>query len=121
MRTLLFAVSLGLATGVAQAAASGEALVRSQCAQCHTLAKGEPHGVGPNLHGLIGRPVASVPGFTFSEKFISATRGKTWDARLLDAWLKDTQAVAPGNGMTYFQDDAAKRKAMVRYFQETKP
>jgi cytochrome c len=46
--------------------------------------------------------------------------GKTWDAKLLDRWLTDTQAVAPGNGMTYFQDDAAKRRKLIRYLETLK-
>jgi cytochrome c len=36
---------------------------------------------------------------------------------LLDRWLTDTQAVAPGNGMTYFQDDAVKRKKSILFLE----
>ena len=29
-----------------------------KCAACHTFGKGEPNRVGPNLYGIVGRPVA---------------------------------------------------------------
>lgn len=31
----------------------GASLFKTRCAQCHTLAAGEPHKVGPNLHGYV--------------------------------------------------------------------
>lgn len=120
-RTLFLALAT-LVTPVvmAQAESAGEKLAKSQCIQCHTLGRGEPHGAGPNLYALIGRPAAAAPGFAYSEKYVAAMKGKTWDAALLERWLKDTQALAPGNGMTYFQDDARKRKLLVKYFQASK-
>jgi cytochrome c len=111
---------LGTSTAMAQANPSGEKLAKSQCQQCHTLGQGAPHGVGPNLFGLLGRAAATAPGFGYSEKYLAAMKGKTWDAALLDQWLKDTQALAPGNGMTYFQDDAGKRKQIIAYFTTLK-
>jgi cytochrome c len=43
--------------------------------------------------------------------------GKTWDRALLERWLTDAQTVAPGSGMVYFQDDPAKRDALIAYLQ----
>lgn len=121
MRSILLAMSITALAGTAAGAETpGEKLARSQCLQCHTLGAGEPHGAGPNLHGLIGRAAGSAPGFVYSEKFMSAMKGRVWDAALVDQWLKDTQALAPGNGMTYFQDDARKRKLIVGYLQALK-
>lgn len=112
------AVLLALAAGpaLAQSAESlGQRLAQSSCAQCHPFAKGEGHGVGPNLFGLVGRPAGSAAGFAFSAPFDAALKGRTWDRALLERWLTDTQAVAPNSGMTYFQDDPKKREALIAY------
>ncbi|MGJ7508231.1 c-type cytochrome [Variovorax sp. GT1P44] len=98
----------------------GERLAQNSCTQCHTFGKGEPNGVGPNLFGLLGRQAASSPGFTYSKQYIDAMKGKTWDRALLERWLTDTQAVAPGNTMVYFQDDPKKRAALIEYMQSLK-
>jgi cytochrome c len=123
MRTALMlpiAALLGLATNLAQAQSPGERLAQSACAQCHSFGKGEPNGVGPNLHGLLGRPAAASPGFTYSKQYLDTMKGKTWDRALLDRWLADTQAVAPGSTMAYFQDDPTKRLALIDYLQSLK-
>ncbi len=112
------ALALLAATGTAQAADSiGQRLAQNACAQCHSFAKGEGHGVGPNLFGLLGRPAASAAGFEFSKPYVDAMQGKTWDRALLERWLTDTQAVAPGSGMVYFQDDPKKRAELIKYLQ----
>ncbi|MFO1352982.1 MAG: c-type cytochrome [Gammaproteobacteria bacterium] len=95
--------------------AAARALAVSHCSQCHTFGQGEPHGQGPNLFGLIGRQAGSAVGFHYSERFKAALGGRAWDAALLDRWLTDTQALAPGTGMVYWQDDAAKRATLIRY------
>ncbi|MDH4612024.1 c-type cytochrome [Pseudomonas sp. BN102] len=116
-------LALGLlflgAAGAAQAddLALAEKLTSNHCAVCHTFKQGEPHGQGPNLYGLIGRKAGGAAGFTYSEGFRQAMADKTWDNQLLDAWLTDTQTVAPGNAMTYFQDDPAKRARIIQYVQ----
>jgi cytochrome c len=98
----------------------GQRLAQSACAQCHSFVRGEGHGVGPNLFGVIGRPAASVEGFAFSKPYLDTMKGKTWDRALLDRWLTDAQAVAPGSGMVYFQDDPKKRTALIEYLQSLK-
>jgi cytochrome c len=105
--------------GVSAAAdVSGERqLAMTQCSQCHTFDKGEPHGQGPNLWGLIGREAGSAPGYRYSPGFLSALKGKVWDAELLNRWLTDTTAVAPDSQMIYFQDDAATRAALIKFFE----
>lgn len=115
---LPWVVAFGLLAGAVQAhAQSGDAkVIQNHCASCHTFGAGEPHGNGPNLYGLLGRPAASAGGYAYSPGIVRALKGRVWTEELLDAWLADTQAVAPGAGMTYFQDDASTRAAIIRFF-----
>jgi cytochrome c len=113
------AVLLAAAAAQAQtdAATLGEHLAQSSCAACHGFAQGAGHGVGPNLYGLLGRPAAAAPGYAYSKAYAAAMSGKTWDRALLERRLTDAQTVAPGSGMVYFQDDPAKRDALIAYLQ----
>lgn len=118
---------LNLAVGIALCSAfagpaqadqqSDKALAVSHCSQCHTFNQGEAHGQGPNLFGLIGREAAAAPGYPFSPGYKQVMKGKIWDSALLDRWLADTTAVAPDTQMIYFQDDPAKRAALIRYLE----
>ncbi|KND58042.1 membrane c-type cytochrome cy [Candidatus Paraburkholderia schumanniana] len=111
---------LVLASGAAHAQQDpvglGKKLATSNCAVCHTFGKGEPNGQGPNLFGIVGRPLASESGFKYSTG-MKAAAGQVWDEKLLDAWLTDTQSVAPGNAMTYFEGDEARRQKIIAYLR----
>ncbi|MBP0593299.1 c-type cytochrome [Paraburkholderia sp. LEh10] len=95
--------------------ALGKKLATNNCAVCHTFGKNEPNGQGPNLFGIVGRPMAAQPGFNYSAGMKAGASGKVWDEKLLDAWLSDTQTVAPGNAMTYFEGDEARRRKIIAY------
>jgi cytochrome c len=73
--------------------------VFKKCAACHNAAPGGANALGPNVHGIMGAPLASKPGFAYSD----ALKGKggtwTWDA--MDAWLKSPKSFAPGTKMTF--------------------
>ncbi|HYF18224.1 MAG TPA: c-type cytochrome [Ramlibacter sp.] len=93
----------------------GQRLAQSACVQCHTFGKGEPHGAGPNLFGLLGRPAAGVPGYAYTPALAKAVKGQPWDRQLLERFLTDAQGLAPGSGMVYFQDDPRRRQALIDY------
>ena len=70
-----------------------------RCAACHTIAGGGPRGLGPNLWGVAGGPIAAKPDFPYSEALRS--RGGRWDWETLSRFLRDPDAFAPGTRMFF--------------------
>jgi cytochrome c len=94
-------------------ALAGEAIYK-QCVACHSIDKGGRNGVGPNLHGVVGRAVASVEGYSYSAAL--KAKGGNWDAAALDAYLENPRGWAPGTKMAFAGiNDAANRKALIDY------
>ncbi|RMF13337.1 MAG: cytochrome c family protein [Alphaproteobacteria bacterium] len=69
------------------------------CMACHTIDKNGPNRIGPNLYGLVGRDIASVPGFKYSPA-LQKVEGK-WDFEKLNHWLLNPRQFAPGNRMAF--------------------
>lgn len=67
------------------------------CKACHTLEKDGANKTGPNLWGVVGRPVASEEGFKYSAALKSF--GGEWTYEKLDEFLKDSGAAVPGTAM----------------------
>jgi len=88
----------------------GQADVRV-CQACHTFQKGQAGNVGPNLYGVVGRPVASVAGFNYSAAL--KAKGGTWTFDALNAWLKNPRGDVPGTLMTFAGIDNEKERADV--------
>jgi cytochrome c2 len=80
-------------------AAHGQTVAQRYCVACHTLNSGGNALVGPNLYGVVGRSVAGVPGFNYSDALKS--HHGDWDAASLDAFLKSPRAYVPGTHMTF--------------------
>ncbi|MCK0139776.1 cytochrome c family protein [Aliiroseovarius sp. F47248L] len=72
--------------------------VWGKCRACHKLEDGA-NGTGPHLYGVVGREVASVGGFNYSDAL--AGHGGSWGPDELNEWLANPKAYAPGNKMTY--------------------
>jgi cytochrome c len=88
----------------------GQADVRV-CQACHNFQKGQANNVGPNLYGVVGRPVASVAGFNYSAAL--KAKGGTWTFDALNTWLKNPRGDVPGTLMTFAGIDNEKERADV--------
>jgi len=88
------------------------------CRACHKVEKDAKSGIGPNLHGVFGRPAASVPGFNYSPA-MKASKLK-WDDKTLDAYLASPMKKVPGSRMPIATPDPAKRAAIIAYLKSAK-
>ncbi|WP_381421484.1 c-type cytochrome [Sphingorhabdus arenilitoris] len=100
------------------AAVSGETVFK-RCAACHSIEKGGANGLGPNLHGIVGRKIASVPGFSYSQAL--ANKGGIWDEAALDAYIESPARAVAGTRMAFSGvRSAEERKALIAYLSELK-
>jgi cytochrome c len=83
--------------------------IAAKCIACHTLNKGEANKIGPNLWGVIGHPVAQVPGFSYSNAMKS--KGGTWDYETLNTFTAQPSKTVPGTKMTFVGLDKVKERA----------
>jgi cytochrome c len=109
------AALLGAALGapaLAQDAAAGEEAFKS-CKTCHSIVA--PDGTeiqrggrtGPNLYGVVGRPVASDPDFRYGDSLAAlGATGAVWDQASLAAYTADPAAYLK----SALGDDGAKSK-----------
>ncbi len=73
-----------------------------KCLQCHNFDSGGANMQGPNLFGVVGRPVASHPGFKYSTGKGSLTElGGEWTFERLDHFIERPKAYAPGTAMNF--------------------
>jgi cytochrome c len=92
--------------------AEGQALYRNKCGGCHSV---ETNRTGPRHRGVVGRRVASVPGYDYSPALRQL--GGRWTPARLDTWLSDTQKMAPGSRMYLALDDVSQRRLIIAYLQ----
>ncbi|WP_315763859.1 c-type cytochrome [Sphingomonas sp. Y38-1Y] len=123
MRGSMMAV-LGLGLAVAAPAAAKQAAdpgkqAFAPCAACHAVTPNTKR-LGPSLHGVVGRKVASAPGFAYSPA-LKAKGTAAWTPETIDAFLADPRGWAPGNRMSYpGVKDPAKRAAIIAYLKTLK-
>ncbi len=88
------------------------------CSVCHAVTKGANKS-GPSLYGIVGRKVATAPGFKYSPSMIA--KGGVWSEGALDTYLTNPRQTVPGTYMSYSgQKDPAKRAALIGYLKTLK-
>jgi cytochrome c len=104
-------------TLLAVASADHGAQVAKQCQICHNLQEGQGPKIGPDLYGVVGRKVASVPGFNYTAAL--KAKGGTWTFDALNKWLDDPRGDVPGTAMTFAGIKNDKQRADVIAYLDT--
>ena len=89
-----------LAAASGARAQSCNVAVFEPCMACHALSKDAGQKPGPQLVGLIGRPVAGDPAFDYSPVLRAAReKGEVWTRQSLDLFLSDPEGLYAGTWM----------------------
>ena len=93
------AAPIGVRLASANVGAGQASTLKLACIACHSFNEGGKSGIGPNLYGVVGQPVAHREGYAYS----AALKGKavSWSYGELDKWLVKPAAYAPGTKMTF--------------------
>ena len=111
---------IGLVLATPAMAGSGQGEVELQkCKICHSLDKGGPNRVGPNLYGVFGRKAGMVTGFNYSDALKNS--GIVWDDDSLAKFLRGPQEAMPGNHMSFpgIKDEATLSDLLKQLKQAT--
>ena len=71
----------------------------ARCAGCHQVGPNAVNIFGPQLNGVLGREAGGVAGYAYSPALKASTL--VWDERNLAAFIRDSEAVVPGNKMRF--------------------
>jgi cytochrome c len=74
------------------------ARVFKKCAACHKMEAGK-NGVGPSLHGVVGRAAGQVEGYNYSTAMTES--GIVWTPEELAAFLAKPRARVKGTKMSF--------------------
>lgn len=125
LRPLLLAAAMSaLCAGSASAqdAAAGEKIFK-RCAACHAVGPSAANKAGPELNGIVGRKIASVESYGYSDALKAFGEGKTWDEATLDKWLESPKGLVEGTSMAYAgvkkEEDRKNLTAYLATFDET--
>ncbi len=117
---LLFLIGIGTNSSAAWAESlpSGPPPAFAPCASCHSTQPGKTL-FGPSLAGIAGRKAGALPSYAYSAAMKSAKF--SWNAALLDRWLKDPRKLVPGTRMPFagIQDPTA-RKSVVDFLMSAR-
>ena len=92
------AVATAAAFMIGADSAKGAKVFR-KCKACHKVKADAGNGVGPNLYGVLGRDIASLDGFKYSDALMG--KDGAWDYESMAAFLTKPKDWAPGTKMAY--------------------
>jgi len=91
--------------------------VFKKCVACHSIGKGDPNKIGPNIFGVLNRRAGSVSGYKYSKAM--ATYGKVWSFEEMNGFLTKPKDWIKGTKMSFAGLKNAKdRAAVILYMNE---
>lgn len=99
----------------------GETLFK-KCLSCHTAEKGAGNKVGPNLYGVVGRPIAHLTDFGYSTAIKEFSQGgkEVWDFEHLNHFLTAPKKYIKGTAMGFAGDKKDDERANIMAYLNTK-
>ena len=70
------------------------------CGACHSIDEGAAHTIGPNLRGVVGRPVAAADAYDRYSPAM-ASIGGIWSPERLDRYLRQPMTEVEGTAMVF--------------------
>lgn len=120
MRLFIAALALGsviapAGAALAQDAANGKAVFSGRCGACHQVADAKSGPMAPSLKGVVGRKVASLPDFAYSDAL--KAKGGKWSAEALDTYLASPVKAVPGGKMFMAVTNPADRADLIAFLK----
>jgi cytochrome c len=108
---------VSLATLLASASADEGQKVFKKCSSCHTNEEGGANKTGPNLYGVVGRPIASHDGYSYSEVPCRKSRLRAGPMRTCTPSLENPKGFANGTKMAFKLNKSEDRANILAYLQ----
>ena len=90
---------IDISTLLAMGSLEDGANVFKKCSACHSIEKGGENKIGPALYNVIGRNVASLSDYKYSNALVEYS--KSWSFEEMNGFLKKPQAYIKGTKMAF--------------------
>ena len=101
----------------ASTSAADGAKIFKKCLACHSIEKGGPNKIGPNIFGVLNRRAGSVSGYKYSKAMTAY--GKVWSFEEMNSFLTKPKGWIKGTKMSFIGLRSAKdRAAVILYMNE---
>ena len=101
----------------ASTSAADGAKVFKKCLTCHSIGKGDPNKIGPNIFGVLNRKAGSISDYKYSKAMVAY--GKVWSFEEMNGFLTKPKDWIKGTKMSFIGLKSAKdRAAVILYMNE---
>ncbi len=117
-KVLVAALLLTAGGAQAQDVAAGKTMFTGRCSVCHQLDSPKSGPKAPSLKGVVGRRIASLPDFSYSNAL--SAKGGQWTPATIDLFLASPVRFAPGGKMLMALVNPADRANVIAYLKTAK-